>query len=159
MYYSTSGILPLSLKCQLTLKQQLKYSCSTKCCSYLLSHKNCISVKLKLIFSHSEARWDDRELLAQKKKKLFSSRTITTSNNHRMFYSCHVYVWIQSNYLLGEQRYRIWGGLKVRKGAFCLCVQITDRYEKNPSDTPNKSLAQNYSYFPAINIAADWASK
>lgn len=67
MYYSTSGILPLSLKCQLTLKQQLQYCLTLPNAVPAYCHnKNCISVKLKLIFSHSEAKWDDCELLAQK---------------------------------------------------------------------------------------------
>lgn len=66
MYYSTSGILLLSLKCQLTLKQQLKYFLMLPNAVPAYCHnKKCISVKLKLIFRHSEAQWDDCELLAQ----------------------------------------------------------------------------------------------
>lgn len=66
-YYSTSGILPSSLKCQLTLKQQLKYCLMLpKAVPVHCHNKNCISVKLKSQFSHSEARWDDCELLSQK---------------------------------------------------------------------------------------------
>lgn len=64
MYYSTSGILLLSLKCQLTLKQQLKYFLTLPNAVPAYCHnKKCISVKL--IFCHSEAQWDDCELLAQ----------------------------------------------------------------------------------------------